>query len=145
MKKKVLLGLLIVLFVSIPIVWYVFTVKFDNTNEIKPDYKVEAMTMISEFNNNSSKANAKYVEKIIEVSGSVGSIEKVDSTANIKIIDEESGSYLIFAFQSDQNNTIKQIKPHQKVIIRGSCSGGVYSEIMESNTISFKRCIIVNQ
>jgi hypothetical protein len=145
MKKKILLGILILIILLIPLVWYLFAVKFDNTNDVKANFKVEALAMINEFNNNSSAANAKYVEKVVEVTGSVGSIEKVDSTANIKMIDEESGSYLIFAFQSDQNNTIKQIKPHQKLIIRGSCSGGMFSEIMESNVISFKRCIIVNQ
>ncbi len=145
MKKKFAIGLLILVIVLIPVIWYIFTLTFDDTADLKPDYNVQALSLISEFEQNEKGANAKYVEKLVEVTGSVSAIEKADSTANIKMIDEASGSYLIFAFQPDQKNAINKLKTGQNVIIRGSCSGAVYSEILEVHTISFKRSIIVNQ
>ena len=145
MKKKIVIGILIVLFALIPVVWYIFTVTFDNTADLKPDYKVQSLSFMGEFEQNEKAANAKYVEKLIEVSGSISAIEKADSTANIKMIDESTGSYLIFAFQPDQKNAINKLKSGQNVVVRGSCSGSVYSEILEVHTISFKRSIIVNQ
>ena len=145
MKKKIFIGILIVLIAIIPVVWYVFTVTFDNTADVKPDFKVEASAMLGEFIQNEKAANAKYVEKVVEVTGSITAIEKADSTFNIKMEDDSTGSYLIFAFQPDQKDLLNKLKPMQEIVVRASCSGGIYSEILEAHSISFKRSIIVNQ
>jgi hypothetical protein len=145
MKKKIAIGVLILVVALVMVIWYIFTVTYDNTADLKPDFEVQSVALINEFEQNKKGANAKYVEKLIEVTGNISVIEKADSIANIKMIDESSGSYLIFAFQPDQMAAINMLKPNQNVVIRGSCSGGVYSEILEVHTISFKRSIIVNQ
>lgn len=144
MKKKIVIGILILLIALIPVVWYVFTVTFDNTADVKPDFKVQSSAMLGEFIQNDKVANAKYTEKVVEVTGSITAIEKADSTFNIKMEDDSTGSYLIFAFQPDQTKLLSGLKANQQIVVRGSCSGGVYSEILEAHTISFKRSIIVN-
>lgn len=140
--KRILLIALVLFLVGAGVAWYIFTEKFTDTAERKPEYTVEAMDFIKEFEKNDSVANKKYTEKIIAVNGTVSEIEAADTTANIKFVDTLSGSYIIFAFQQQHLAEAKLLKVGDKVSIKGSCSGGTYSEILGTEFISFKRAAI---
>ena len=56
--------------------------------------------------------------------------------------EKDSTSYIIFAFQEQHLADAKSIKEGDNVIIKGSCSGGAYSSILETEFITFKRCAI---
>jgi hypothetical protein len=100
------------------------------------------MQLINEFQQNDSLANAKYADKILTVNGRVSATEKVDSTVNIKMEDENTGAYIIFAFQPQDATTATKFEAGDSVSIKGSCSGGIYSQILETQAITFKRCAI---
>jgi len=140
--KKILLGLFIVLLAGAGVVWYIFTEKFTDTANRKSDFTVNAMDFIKEFRQNASMANRKYTEKIVVVNGIVSSIEAADTTANIKFADTSTGDYIIFAFQEQHLADAKKLQEGQQVSIKGSCSGGTYSEILGINYISFKRAAL---
>ena len=140
--KRILLIALVLFLVGAGVAWYIFTEKFTDTAERKPEFTVEAMDFIKEFEKNDSLANKKYTEKIIAVNGTVSEIEAADTTANIKFVDTLSGSYIIFAFQQQHLAEAKLLKVGDKVSIKGSCSGGTYSEILGTEFISFKRAAI---
>ena len=140
--KKILLGLFIVLLAGVGVVWYIFTEKFTDTANRKSDFTVNAMDFIKEFRQNASMANRKYTEKIVVVNGIVSTIEAADTTANIKFTNASTGDYIIFAFQQQHLADAKKLKEGQQVSIKGSCSGGTYSEILGINYISFKRAAL---
>ncbi len=140
--KKILLGLFIVLLAGAGVVWYIFTEKFTDTANRKSDFNVNAMDFIKEFRQNASMANRKYTEKIVVVNGIVSTIEAADTTANIKFTNASTGDYIIFAFQQQHLADAKSLQEGQSVSIKGSCSGAVYSEILESRYISFKRAAL---
>src|SRR5688572_31769868 len=73
-------------------------------------------------------ANKKYTDRIITVSGIISEVEAADTTVNIKFIDTASGSYAIFAFQQQYMAEAKSLKAGEQVSIKGSCSGGVFSQ-----------------
>lgn len=124
------------------IAWYLFTLKFDDTRSVKADYSVEAMPFIREFEKDNAAANKKYSEKIIAVKGIVSAIEKADTTFNVKMQNDSTGSYISFGFQANDAEKVKNLKAGDAVTIKGSCSAGVYSSILESEFITFKRCIL---
>jgi hypothetical protein len=134
-----LLGLVIVFAV---IYWWVATEKFSDTKDRKAAYTVTANEFIQEFQKSAGAANTKYADKIVEVKGRVSEIEAADTTYNIKFIDAASGSYIIFAFQQQHVGEAKTLKPGDSVSIKGSCSGGIYSEILEATAITFKRATL---
>ena len=140
--KKGGLFFLIILLLAVAWIWYVFNEKYADTTQITPAYSLTALDLIHEFEKNDSLANKKYVEKIMVVSGEVSEVEGVDSTVNIKMADSTSGSYVIFAFQKQDIGLVKKIKLGEKVSIKGSCSGGAFSKILETEFITFKRCAI---
>lgn len=140
--KKILLVAVIALIVGSVVVWYIFNEKFTNTAERGAVFTVNATDFIHEFEKGDSLANLKYAEKIIIVNGIVSEIEAADSTTNIKMSEPATGSYIIFAFQKEDQHEAKSVLPGQAISIKGSCSGGVYSSILETEFITFKRCVI---
>ncbi len=144
--RGILAGVVVLALAAVGIIWYVFTEKFTDTTEVKPDYTVLAVDLIKEFQQNDSAANKKYTEKIVSVKGVVSEILAVpgDSSVNIKMADTGTGDYLIFTFQQDMQVPVK-IKAGQEVSIKGSCSGGIYSEILGTRYVSFKRSVINKQ
>jgi uncharacterized protein (DUF1330 family) len=140
--KKWLIAVLILLVAAGLAVWYLFNLKYDDTATVKADYTVNAMDFIKEFKQNMDAANKKYSEKIIVINGTVSAIETADTTANIKMVDTTNGAYIIFAFQQQHVAEAKAIKEGEKVSIKGSCSNGAFSSILEAEYITFKRCAI---
>jgi len=140
--KKVIIAVIILMITAVLGIWYIFSVKFPDTYKEQADYTITAIDLIKEFKKNDSIANKKYAEKIISVSGVVTEVENVDTTVNIKLADTTTGSYAIFAFQQQHLNEAKNIKEGDKVIIKGSCSGGAYSQILETEFVTFKRCVL---
>ena len=145
-NKKTLKWLLIAggssLLIGLVIYFYFATLSHDDTASLKADYTVEAIPFIKEFEKDYKIANKKYAEKIITVKGMVTSIEPADTTMNIKMADTTTGSYLIFAFQDQHTDEAKRLKPGENVLIKGSCSDGVYSEILGTYFVSFKRSTV---
>lgn len=138
--KRILLSGLILVLIGAGIYWYVATEKFADTNDRDAAYTVNALEFIREFHANDSAANAKYRDKIITVTGTVSAVEPADSaTVNIKFIDTTTGSYAIFAFQEQHAAEARNVKEGDVVFIKGSCSGGTFSEILEVEKIDFKR------
>lgn len=121
---------------------YVMAETFTNTNDIKADYTVNATDLIREFMANDTAANNKYREKILVVNGRATQAEqKADSTAIIQFADS-TGSYIAFSFEKDQYEQVKQIKTGDEVSLKGSCSGSIYSEILGTTAITFKRATL---
>jgi hypothetical protein len=139
---KWLLVLFVLLLAGGAAIWYLFTLKYDDTATVKADFTVNAMDFIKEFKQDMTAANKKYSEKIIVVNGTVSAIEMADTTANIKMVDTTNGAYIIFAFQQQHLMEAKAMKEGEAVSIKGSCGSGVFSEILGVEKIDFKRCAV---
>jgi hypothetical protein len=135
---------ILVLLGGIFLYFYYATRTYEDTAKLKVDYTVEAIPFIKEFEKDYKAANKKYAEKISAVKGVVTATEPADTTMNIKMTDTATGSYLIFAFQSQDMNKAKKLEPGDNVVIKGSCSDGVFSEILGTYFISFKRSTVIN-
>jgi tRNA_anti-like len=143
--KKVLLIGLVAIVVGGAVVWYIFTEKFTDMAKREANFSISAMDFIKEYQQNDTAANKKYVEKIITINGRVSEIENADTTINVKMVDTLTDAYIIFAFQQQDAPAVKKIKEGDSVSIKGSCSGGTYSEILETVFINFKRSTVNKQ
>lgn len=147
-NKKILKWLLTggagLLLIGIAVYFYFATRTHEDTANLEVEYTVEAIPFIKEFEKDYKSANKKYAEKIIAVKGIVTATEPADTTMNIKMADTTTGSYLIFAFQNQHMPEAKRLKEGDEVVIKGSCSDGVFSEILGTYFISFKRSKVEN-
>jgi len=140
--KWLLLSGVILLLSGIGIYFYYATLKYEDTTKVKAEFVVKALPFIKSFTENDSLANKKYTEKIIIVSGKISAIEAADTSLNIKFIDPATGSYAIFAFQKQHLDQVKALQKEDSVAIKGSCSGGIFSDILGTIFITFKRCVL---
>lgn len=141
--KNIIIAGIIIAVGTGAIIWYQYTEKFGDTGKEKSEYTISPIGIIKEFKKNDTIANKKYAEKIVTVRGFVTAIELADTTVNIKMADN-TGSYVIFAFQQQHLAEAKSIKQGDNVSVKGSCSGGAYSEILETEFVTFKRCALNN-
>ncbi|MET0636282.1 MAG: hypothetical protein ABWZ25_09670 [Chitinophagaceae bacterium] len=108
-------------------------------------YTVTATQLLNEFRTSDSLANSRYREQIITVNGNITAIEfPTDSTATIKF-EDSTGSYAIFPFGKTDLPELKVLNNGSPVSIKASCSGGVYSDILEREVITFKRCTLIKK
>lgn len=112
-----------------------------STHKLKADFTVDALAIIKEFVANDSAANAKYREKIITVTGTLSEVNSTDSTATISFADS-TGSYAIFDFEKTEIAKVRSLQPGNKATVTALCSGGIYSDILEMETINFKHAIL---
>ncbi len=118
---------------------------YDDTAGIKAEYTVTATGLIQEFAANDSAANHKYREKIISVNGQATEVQvQTDSTVHVKFADA-TGSYIIFSLDKDEYRNASLLKAGDAVSLKGSCSGSVYSDILGTTSISFKRATLNKQ
>lgn len=122
----------------------IFDETHESTDKLKADYTISASELLKDFLANDSAANKKYSEKVLQVNGNVTAAELAsDSTGTIRF--DDSTAYAIFSIEKKQYDLMKTIKPGDAVSVKGVCSGGVYSDILSSTSVSFKRSVISKQ
>jgi tRNA_anti-like len=118
---------------------------FEDTASVKADYTISANELIKEFITNDTATNKKYLEKTLAITGNASSVEVLaDSTSTIQFADS-TGSYAIFSLEKDQLEKVKTIKTGDPVSLKGVCSGSIFSEILGTTSISFKRATFNNK
>ncbi len=142
-QRRLLISILILAGIGAAIYWYIATEKFADTKDREAAFTVNAIDFIREFRKDDSVSNKKYREKIITVNGRVSELESPDSaTVNIKFIDTTTGDYTIFAFQEQYLSEAKSVKVGDSVSVKGSCSGSIYSDLLDAYNIGFIRCTL---
>lgn len=111
------------------------------TNTLKVTFSTNALKLINEFVTADSASNATYREQVMVVEGMVSELNATDSAATLSMADS-TGSYVIFDFEKAAAKEVQTIKVGDRVSVKGVCSGSIYSDILETQTISFKQSII---
>ena len=111
------------------------------TDSLKATFNKDALQLIYEFVTADSASNAAYREQVIVVEGLVSELNATDSTATLSMADS-TGSYVIFDFEKAAAKSVQSFQVGDRVKVKGVCSGSIYSDILETHTISFKQSII---
>lgn len=118
---------------------------FKTTDKVKADYTIDANDLIREFMSDDTATNKKYLNKTLVVNGNASAVDVLaDSTSTIRFSDS-TGSYVIFSLEKNQLDRVKNIKPGNPVSLKGVCSGSIFSEILGTTSISFKRTTLNNK
>lgn len=114
------------------------------TENVKADYTISAAALIKEFATNDTATNKKYSDKMLAVTGNTSAVEILpDSTSTIKF-EDSTGSYAIFSLEKNEFDKVKIIKQGDAVSLKGVCSGSIFSEILGTTAITFKRATFNN-
>lgn len=121
---------------------YIMAETHASTENLKADYTVNSVDLIKEFLANDTATNKKYLDKTMVVNGNTSVVEILaDSTSTIRFADS-TGSYAIFSLEKTELPKVKNIKTGDAVSLKGVCSGSIFSDILGTTSISFKRAIL---
>ena len=125
MKLYVKIALFVVLFIAfsgILAALIMFNKKHTDTAKAKPDFIVTASTLQKEFEDNETTASSKYINKIIEVKGTIVTVTPADSThINVSLKTGSDISSVICTFTSSGDHS--KFLTGEEITLRGECSG----------------------
>ena len=122
--------------------------EFTRTNKqlinAKPDYTMTASALINDFENDDNMATTRYNGKVLEVSGSVLTVEKDDSGYYTVILGEQGTmSAVRCSIDSTQQANAARIKTGSSVLIRGACTGFNKDEMGLGADVILNRCAVI--
>ncbi|HOY14744.1 MAG TPA: hypothetical protein PLY70_16475 [Saprospiraceae bacterium] len=131
MRKKSFLVISILLLILLFIGYNMYNKEVDKVADLKTDQKVEAKTLLTEFESDELAANKLYLDKTIEVSGMVTKVEENEGITSVYLASEEGLSAVICQMEEAVNVAVGS-----EIVVKGVCSGYLMDVIMV-------RCIIL--
>ena len=125
MKLYVKIALFVVLFIAVSGILaalILYNKKHTDTAKAKPDFIITAPLLQKEFEDNEKTASAKYINKILEVTGIIVSVTPVDNNnLNISLKTGSDFSSVICTFHAITDPS--KFKTGDEIALRGECSG----------------------
>lgn len=103
---------------------YLFNKPHKNVSRAKPDFTMEARALFTEFEEGEEEANKKYLEKVLQVSGSVREVMSDDEGGLSVTLDTGNDFFgVVCEMQKSSQWTREDFKAGQEVTFKGLCSG----------------------
>lgn len=106
-----------------------------DTAGLKPDYSLSSTELQKQFADDESAAASKYINKILEVTGTVISV--TDAEGNRKNIALRTSDDMSSVICTLQPNAPSQLKEGETATIRGECSGYLM-DVLLNNCVVIK-------
>jgi len=109
-----------------------------NYNKVKADYTIQATALLSEFEKNEAKANQKYMDKVVEVNGTIAEItidQKGSTVVALRNTDAFSG---VLCTLQDSDDAIENYAIGKSIKIRGVCTGMLMDVVLN-------KCVVVGE
>ena len=117
-KKIIIIAIVLIAIISAAFVYnYVFNSEHRNIAEEQASAKVASADLFTEFQTDETSATARYLDKVVEITGKVSLVE-------------ETGLVLNNAIQVNFiQGTMPEISLQKSIIVKGRCVG--YDELLE--------------
>lgn len=114
-----------------------YFLKHSDLAKTKPDFVLTASSLQKEFADDEKGSSKKYINKVIEVSGTVGSVTRADSSnLNISLKTGSDISSVICTFPVNEE-TLK-FKGGNEITLRGECSGFLMDVLLNNCALIVK-------
>lgn len=108
-----------------------------NVEKEKAELVIRADRLIEDFQNNESEANTKYVDKILQLEGTVSRISFENGNGFVTLKGQNEGSGVLCQMMPVENKNILKYKVGSKVMIKGICTGYLID-------VTMVRCVFVD-
>ena len=113
---------------------YLYNLKPSDMSKSKPDFVISATLLQKEFDDNEKDASAKYINKVVEVSGKISSVKPGEN--NITSITLETESPLSSVICTVAAGTdVSKLTEGNEITIRGECSGFLMDVLLNNCSI----------
>lgn len=136
--RNVLIAVLLLGLIGIITGIYMYTKKSPDLSKVKADFVLQVSELVNDFNQDEAAASAKYIDKVVEVTGLVSTIEIAgDSTMNVTLVNKDQMSGVICTFHDFANPASIEFKEGEIITVRGVCSG-MLMDVLLNDCITVK-------
>jgi len=122
--KTILMPALLLIFAAAGYGWYIFNKKPADVRRQKADMEINAKDLLQLFQQNETAADARYVDKVIIVSGIVQSMQTdAQGKTTISLDTGDPMAAVTCSFYNEETAAVKQINKGSRVHVKGICTG----------------------
>ena len=140
MKTYVKIALFFVSFIALSAilaVLYMYNLKHTDMAKARPDFVITASLLQKAFEDNETEASTRYINKILEVTGTIASVKPAgNSVLSISFVTESDHSSVICTFPAVAD--ISEFRAGDKIKLRGECSGFLMDVLLNN-------CVIIRE
>lgn len=103
-----------------------------------PDYFLSAAELASAYMLNEDSANARFVDKILVVSGEVTEVQHASQEGTIFLASGDPLVAITCSFYADEVVRLERIKKGDRIWIKGKCTGKLMDVVLNNCSIQTK-------
>ncbi|PQJ78363.1 OB-fold protein [Polaribacter porphyrae] len=134
-KKKIIVVLLILGMLGGVVGYKMYNKPHVNVNDTKADFSVNANAFLNEFSTDETKANTKYLEKIVSVKGIISSIKVENNKGIISLKTDDDFGSIQCHLSDEATKSINNLKEGQNITVKGICTGYLMDVILVKSEI----------
>lgn len=138
MKKRILITILLALTTGAGFAFYLFNKPHQSIADVDPVFKLNAQSLIGEYDHDENLANAKYLGKVVEVNGVVSEKIKDNSGKCTITLQGADLAGVGCVFDPSAQSKISGMKEGERVSIKGICTGVLMDVVLVDCVISSK-------
>lgn len=140
MKKIIFIGLTLLIIAAAGVYFYTFKKPARTAASEKEVYTMSASELVSNFEDDENAANAKYLNQVIKVYGTVVSVSESDNNITVLLKESDSNAGVSCSFEKKGFEKSK-VPRGQKVFIKGICSGFLFDVILNKCVLDIEASI----
>ena len=125
MKTYVKIALFVVSFIALSAILaalYMYNLKHTDMAKAKPDFVITASVLQKAFEDDETAASTRYINKILEVTGTIASIKPAENNiVSISLVTGSDFSSVICTFPAIADPS--KFRNGEEITLRGECSG----------------------
>lgn len=133
MKKYLLIFIALVVVLGGATAYYMYNKKSASIEDLKTDTSIDASALVSAFEEDENAANAEYLEKVIEVSGTVDKSETADGIQSIYLQTDGGMGTVLCQMEEEITPPVNG----ENIKIKGICTGYLMDVVLV-------KCKVVN-
>ena len=129
------------LVVGLSAVYYIFHMPHRNLANEKPAFSMDAEQIVKDFQADENMSNQKYLDKAVQISGSIVDITNDKGNVTFVLLDKSNGVSCAMdsANYAEHKTQFANVKIGDKITVRGKCD--VFDPIMG---LVVSRCVYVD-
>lgn len=134
-KKKIILVILILGIVGAFIAYKMYNKPHVDVAATSSDITITANNLLNDFSTDETSANAKYLDKIVEVSGTIAKLEtEADKGVVVLQTNEDFGSVRCTLSEASTQK-INDLKVGDNITLKGICTGYLMDVVLVKSEI----------
>jgi hypothetical protein len=135
-KHAIMAGTGILLIVLTAVGWYQYNRPHHNAGNTEASVNISAVELYQQYQQNETLANSKYLDKVIEVKGTVAEVQANDKSYIVLLQTTQPMAAVNCQFSNEQKENPPLAAKGENITIKGKCTGF----LMDVNLVD---CVIV--